>query len=233
MVLDINPDSTTYNFGDRPDLTYINSSSPSNLTDLNGTVFFTATGPQGLTLWSSDGTAGGTVPFQNISLPGGPHDSSFTPPDNGLYTVTFTVTDDANASTSSWDTITVSNVAPRNVSAGPNRTVNEVATVSLHGSFTDPGSLDGHTYLWHVTDNNGQVVADGTSQDFSFTPDDDGAYTVIFTVTDKDGPRTPPGRSSQSTISRRATSRLRTSPTRGAAGDADSGDGEEPGILEG
>ncbi len=34
---------------------------------------------------------------------------------------------------------------------------------------------------------NGQVIADGSDSTFSFVPDDDGRYTVTFTVTDSDG----------------------------------------------
>ena len=32
-----------------------------------------------------------------------------------------------------------------------------------------------------------QAIADATTQDYSFTPDDNGTYTVTFTVTDEDG----------------------------------------------
>ena len=40
---------------------YLNSSSPSNLTDVNGTLFFAATDSSGRELWKSDGTAAGTA----------------------------------------------------------------------------------------------------------------------------------------------------------------------------
>src|SRR5207244_7068199 len=40
---------------------------------------------------------------------------------------------------------------------------------------------------WHVVSSNGQVVADGSGQGFSFTPNDNGTYTATFTVTDDDG----------------------------------------------
>ncbi len=40
---------------------YLNSSYPSNLTDVNGTLFFDATDSSGRELWKSDGTAAGTV----------------------------------------------------------------------------------------------------------------------------------------------------------------------------
>ena len=59
--------------------------------------------------------------------------------------------------------------------------------VSFSGSFTDPGSADTHTFVWHVVAGNGQATTDGTGQSFSFTPTDNGSYAVTFTVTDKDG----------------------------------------------
>ena len=111
----------------------------------------------------------------------------FTPHDNGIYTVTFTVTDDDGGATSDTVTITVDNVAPQNVDAGEDDTVDEGDAVNLSGTYTDPGSADSHTYLWQVSADNGQVIADGTGQTFGFTPHDNGIYTVTFTVTDDDG----------------------------------------------
>src|SRR5439155_11141757 len=70
--------------------------------------------------------------------------------------------------------------------AGAAQTVNEGTAVNLAGTFTDPGS-DTSTFNWHVVSSNGQVVADGSGQSFSFTPNDDGTYTATFTVTDDDG----------------------------------------------
>ena len=123
--------------------------------------------------------------------PGGPNgteqDFAFTPVNQGNYTVTFTVTDNHGDSNSATYTLTVDNTPPENVSAGPDRTVNEGDTVQLHGSYTDLGTLDTHAYLWQVSSDNGQVVAGGASQDFSFIPDRPGRYTVTFTVTDDSG----------------------------------------------
>src|SRR5205823_12119492 len=73
------------------------------------------------------------------------------------------------------------------VHTGANQSVNEGDTVNLFGTFTDPGSADTWTYNWHVVSSNGQVIADGSGQNFSFTPNDNGIYTATFTVTDKDG----------------------------------------------
>ena len=110
----------------------------------------------------------------------------FTAVDNGTYTVTYTVTDDDGGVGSDVAMVTVNNVAPT-ANAGEDRTVNEASLVSLTGARSDPGALDTMSCLWHVVASNGQSVIDGHGDHFSFTPVDNGAYTVYFTVTDKDG----------------------------------------------
>jgi PKD repeat protein len=112
---------------------------------------------------------------------------AFTPDDDGSYVVTLAVTGNEGSHGSAQATIAVTNVGPQNVSAGGNQSVNEGDLVTLHGTFSDPGSADTHTFLWHVQASNGQVVADGTGQNFVFTPADEGTYTVTFTVRDDDG----------------------------------------------
>ncbi len=58
LVKDINPTGTPAGTA---------SSSPSNLVDVNGTLYFTATdGVNGVELWKSDGTSGGTVMVKDI-----------------------------------------------------------------------------------------------------------------------------------------------------------------------
>lgn len=113
-------------------------------------------------------------------------DFSFVPEDNGTYIATLRVTD-SDGATGTDDAIITVNNAPPKASAGPNKTVSEGQVVHLDGSLTDPGTADTHTFLWQVTAGNGQTFGDGTSEGFSFVPDDDGTYTIRFQVTDDDG----------------------------------------------
>jgi uncharacterized delta-60 repeat protein len=105
---------------------------------------------------------------------------------SGNYAVVITVTDSSGAFGTAWARVMVNNVAPT-ASAGGNQTVNEGSPVTLNGTVLDPGPLDTFTYNWHVVSSNGQVVADGAAASFTFTPVDNGTYTVTFTVTDRDG----------------------------------------------
>src|SRR5207248_1991984 len=81
----------------------------------------------------------------------------FTPDDNGTYRVVLTAADGDGGAASAETTINVANVAPQNVSAGPDQTVTAGATVNLTGSFIDPGALDADTFAWTVAASNGQT----------------------------------------------------------------------------
>ena len=71
--------------------------------------------------------------------------------------------------------------------AGPNQTAFAGDAITLSGSFVDPLDSDMHTYRWHVVASNGQSIADGTAPSFTFSADDAGTYTVMFTVSDPRG----------------------------------------------
>ncbi len=108
--------------------------------------------------------------------------------DYGIYTFRLTVADDDGGSASDTVVITVENVAPQNIDADADaETVNEGDTVHLTGSFTNSNSRDVYTQTWKVTATNGQVISNGSEDSFSFVPNDNGIYTVIYTVADDDG----------------------------------------------
>lgn len=109
----------------------------------------------------------------------------------GTDSFTFTVTDDASAGGTALTslpgavTINVLN-APPVADAGADASGTEMGSpIILHGAFTDPSLGDTHTFRWHlVSGPSGDVIADGTQQDFTFIPKDSGTYTFEFTVTD-------------------------------------------------
>ncbi|MGE5609813.1 MAG: ELWxxDGT repeat protein [Bacillota bacterium] len=110
---------------------------------------------------------------------------TFTPKDDGIYTVQFTVADSAGISDTDTLLVTAINVAP-SVNAGADKTAREGDTFTITPTVTDPGP-DTFTFLWHITSNNGQIIPDSTTKVLTFRPPDDGIYTAVLTVTDDDG----------------------------------------------
>jgi PKD repeat protein len=126
---------------------------------------------------------------------------SHTYADNGTYTVMLTVTDDDGASSSDTLTVTVNNVAPMpgiDSLAQPNPwyILAGVHTITLTGSFVDPGWWDTHAVVWdfgdgtcqpgNLTHENDQPDATGTCT-ASHRYKRPGTYTVTLTVLDDDG----------------------------------------------
>src|SRR5439155_711819 len=69
----------------------------------------------------------------------------------------------------------------------PTSRTDETTPVTLSSMMTDGMDDDAPiTYAWSVTSSNGQT-ASGSSSSLTFTPTDDGTYTVSLTGTDKDG----------------------------------------------
>jgi len=123
---------------------------------------------------------------------------SFVPCDNGIYTFSFTVTDNHGAWDSDEVVITVNNVPPVVTDVYISSQENAefilpvVHNTSFEGTFTDAGTCDTHTALWAWDDGttSDAVVAElggsGTASS-SHTYSVPGDYTVTLTVTDDDG----------------------------------------------
>ncbi len=103
--------------------------------------------------------------------------------DDGVYTVTLTVTDDDGASVSQTGTATIANVAPSITSLVGPATGNEADPQDFAVTWTDPGA-DTFTFTWDFGDGTPLVTgADAETHVFV----DDGVYTVTVTVTDDEG----------------------------------------------
>jgi PKD repeat protein len=144
----------------------------------------------------------------------GSFDGSHTYADNGIYTVTVTISDDDGGSISDTFTVTVNNVAPTLEVAG-NQVIDEGTTLTLAnlGQFTDPGfdnpnGLGGPTteqFSFTIDWGDGSDLESGPatidtpggigvptagSFDGAHTYADNGIYTVTVTVSDDDGDST-------------------------------------------
>ena len=135
--------------------------------------------------WGDGGT-------DSIALPAGVTSTSpsHTYLDSGTYTVGVTVTDNGGLSVSGGTTITATNVAP-SVSAlvfSPS-SVTDNQTVTVSGTFSDPGTADTYTVTFAWGDGFSSVdslVAGTRTFSGSHSYVTSGTYTVTVTVTDRD-----------------------------------------------
>ena len=107
--------------------------------------------------------------------------------DNGDYTATLTVTASDGVWLSDSLAVHVDNVAASAGIVGNPAASPEGTPITMAASVYDPGALDMFTYQWTVT-KDGEAYGDGgTNAEFTLTPDDNGEYIVMLTVTDNDG----------------------------------------------
>ena len=108
---------------------------------------------------------------------------SFVPVDEGQYTITLTVDDQDGGEGVDSRVLNVGNRAPV-VTVPADFDALEGQVVNVVGSFSDAGVNDPATLLWHVVASNGQVVPDGAAGAFSFVPENEGIYQLVFSVDD-------------------------------------------------
>ena len=102
--------------------------------------------------------------------------------DDGVYTVSLTVTDSDGAATTESIVVTVRNVVPTITDLNGTLTLNEGETATFSATATDPGD-DALTYTWSFGDHSPEVTGKTVAHIFT----DNGTYTVTLTVTDEDG----------------------------------------------
>ncbi len=144
------------------------------------------------TSWTANVDYGDGFGAQPLTLSGTNFSLSHIYKDNGIYTITVSVTDEQGAVGIGTANVVVDNVAPTiGTITAPSTPVQVNTAVTASSSFTDPGVLDTHTASWDwgdgnitsatVTESNGS----GSVSD-SHTYTAAGVYTIMLTVTDKD-----------------------------------------------
>ena len=119
---------------------------------------------------------------------------TFTPDDDGTYTVSLTVTDEFGGTGQQSAVMTATNVAPTATITGmtqPNKLfVLPGDVLSFSGAFTDPGTADGHTVKWDFADGNSSSSSYGPGGSATFNVNhafaSAGTYIVTLSVTDDD-----------------------------------------------
>jgi PKD repeat protein len=124
--------------------------------------------------------------FGDNSTPVNGQNVNHTFADNGNYNVVLTVTDKDGGVTTQTVVASVDNVAPTVVSIAKPSTIKEGESVTFSATATDPGTQDTLTYSWNFGDNTSPIAGQNVTHTFA----DNGNYSVVLTVTDKDGAAT-------------------------------------------
>jgi len=114
---------------------------------------------------------------------------SLAPDGPGTYVVTVTVTDADGGTGADTKTVTVTNVAPTVTIVGVPASSPEGTAIALASTATDPG-LHTFSYAWAVSGGPFTALTAADQADFTFRPDDNGAYTITVTVADGQGAST-------------------------------------------
>jgi len=141
--------------------------------------------------WTATVDYGDGSSVQSLPLTGKTFTLNHVYADDGTFTVSVVV-NDGDVSGSSTVDVTVNNVAPAPAIGAAPIMSPEGTIISLTASATDTSPVDtaaGFTYAWSVTMNGASYGMGGSGASFTFTPDDNGAYIVTLTTTDKDGGR--------------------------------------------
>jgi ELWxxDGT repeat protein len=135
------------------------SANPSNLTDVNGILYFTAsdgTSAHGTELWKTDGTPNGTMLVQDIYVGGNANPSNLTNVDGILY---FTATDAAHGTelwkTDGTNTTMVKDIYPSTSSSYPH----DLVAVGSTLYFVANDGTNGFE-LWKTDGTNTQMIRD-------------------------------------------------------------------------
>ena len=104
---------------------------------------------------------------------------------NGVYTVTLTVTDGDGGETTETLEVTVNNVAPVISELIGDTNINEGDVANFNAEAIDSGN-DTLTYTWDFGDESELVIGQNVTHTFT----NNGTYTVTLTVTDGDGGET-------------------------------------------
>jgi hypothetical protein len=169
----------------KPQIASVSSSGPVG-EGLPITVTVTASDPAGdldpLTYWFDFGDDTGEV----SSSTGSAQHTYADDDEDDAYTVTVRVTDGDGGEAVGSTTVTVNNRPPTIATLTAPATGKEGAEIQLSVTASDPaGASDPLRYAWTITGPNGfRVNLDTASA--SFTPDEDGLYTVSLVVSDGD-----------------------------------------------
>ncbi len=108
--------------------------------------------------------------------------------DNGMFTVTVTVSDMDGGAGDNSATVPVSNVAPTATSAGGPYAGAQGTPITFTGIATDPGSADVLTYEWDFHyDGTFALEGTATSPTLAYAYPQDGSFTAALRVRDDDG----------------------------------------------